>query len=232
MLSSHLPPANKLLAALPHAEYARLSDKLVPVELVTGEILCEAGQPIEYVYFLSQALVSLLTLVDGTEVLAVGLVGREGMTGTDIAVGAKVSAVRVTVLCAGAAMRMAVDDFVTEFRDCLPLRNGILQFIQVLNRQVVETAACNRFHQIEPRLGRWLLMTRDRLSSDHFHMTHETLGNLLGVRRVGVTNAAHALKLRGLIDYSRGAIDIVDGVGLRQAACSCYRVLEGRHGLG
>jgi CRP-like cAMP-binding protein len=102
--------------------------------------------------------------------------------------------------------------------------------VLLLTEQISQTSACNRFHVIEERLARWLLMCRDRLSSDHFHMTHETLGHLLGVRRVGLTNAAHALKLHGMIDYSRGDIDIVDGARLQAAACSCYRVTSGRHG--
>ena len=108
----------------------------------------------------------------------------------------------------------------------------VLQYGVSLTVQIAQTAACNRFHVIEQRLARWLLMTRDRLSSDHFHMTHEMLGHLMGVRRVGVTNAAHALKERKLIDYTRGAIDIIDGLGLQAAACSCYHMVEGRHGKG
>jgi len=205
---------------------------LETVEINAGDILCEAGQPFSHVYFPNDALVSLLMLVDTTEVFAVALVGREGMLGAASAMGADVSVARVSVLCAGTAVRMSVQDFVETFRNSDAVRSAALQFEQALQSQIATTAACNRFHVIEARLARWLLMTRDRLSSDHFHMTHETLGNLLGVRRVGVTNAAHALKLKNLIDYSRGAIDIVDGPGLRAVACSCYRVLEGRHGMG
>lgn len=231
MLSSQLPIANKILAALPRADYQRLSQHLELVELTVGQVVCEAGGPFSYVYFLNDALVSLLMSVDDTNVFAVGLVGREGMTSPHCAMGAEVSAERVTVQSSGTAMRMKAKVFIREFRDCAALRTACLRFVQVLQTQIAETAACNRFHVIEVRLARWLLMTRDRLSSDHFHMTHETLGNLLGVRRVGVTNAAHALKLRGLIDYSRGAIDIIDGAGLRAVACSCYKTVGGRHGV-
>lgn len=200
------------------------------VELVVGDVLCEAGAPSTYVYFLNDALVSLMMPVDGVNVFAVGLVGREGMTSAHCAFGADVSAERVMVQSGGEALRLRSKVFVREFRDCLALRAACLKFVQSLQNQIAETAACNRFHVIEARLARWLLMTSDRLSSDHFHMTHETLGNLLGVRRVGVTNAAHALKLRGLIDYSRGAIDIVDRAALRGVACGCYKPVGSRHG--
>ena len=196
-----------------------------------GDVLCEAGQPVEWVYFIDDALVSLLMPVDETEIFAVGLVGREGMTGTCCVMGNDVSATRATVLCSGVGKRMPAALFVAAFARSEAVRSTTLQFVQSLKNQISETAACNRFHVIEARLARWLLMTRDRLSSDHFHMTHETLGDLLGVRRVGVTNAAFSLKGRNLIDYSRGAIDIVDGTGLRAAACSCYRLLDGRHGV-
>ena len=232
MLLSQLPISNKLLAALPRLDYQRMATALELVDLNAGDMLCEAGQPMTHVYFPNDALASLLMLVDATEVFAVALVGREGMLGAASAMGSSVSVARVSVLCAGTAMRMMVQDFVQVFQASEPVRAAALQFEQVLKSQIATTAACNRFHVIEARLARWLLMTRDRLSSDHFHLTHETLGNLLGVRRVGVTNAAHALKLKNLIDYSRGAIDIVDGPGLRAVACSCYRVLEGRHGIG
>ena len=196
-----------------------------------GDVLCEAGQPVEWVYFIEDALVSLLMPVDETEIFAVGLVGREGMTGTSAVMGSEISSTRATVLCGGIGKRLPAQLFVDAFAASEAVRGVTLQFVQALKNQISETAACNRFHVIEARLARWLLMTRDRLSSDHFHMTHETLGDLLGVRRVGVTNAAFSLKGKNLIDYSRGAIDIVDGNGLRIASCSCYRPLDGRHGV-
>lgn len=226
-----MPIANKILAALPRSDYQRLLQCLELADVSAGDVLCESGEPFTYVYFLNDALVSLLMSVDDTNMFAVGLVGREGMTSAHCAMGAEHSAERVTVQSSGTALRMKAKVFVREFRDCAALRVACLKFVQSLQTQIAETAACNRFHVIEVRLARWLLMTRDRLSSDHFHMTHETLGNLLGVRRVGVTNAAHALKLRGLIDYSRGAIDIIDGSGLRCVACSCYKMVGGRHGV-
>ncbi len=230
MLQSQLPIANKLLAALPRGEYQRLAEHLETVELVEGEVLSEPGEAMRYVYFPGTALLSLLTLVDGSDVFAVGLVGREGMTSVACALGSQLSPFRTLVQCSGQAVRMKSKAFIKEFRDSATLRDMVLQYVLSLTTLIAQTAACNRYHVIEERLARWLLMTRDRLSSDHFHMTHEMLGYLMGVRRVGVTNAAHALKERNLIDYSRGAIDIVDGPGLQAAACSCYRMVEGRHG--
>jgi CRP-like cAMP-binding protein len=127
-------------------------------------------------------------------------------------------------------MRMQSKVFVSEFRSSAALRKVVLGYVFTLTEQISQTAACNRFHGIEARLARWLLMTRDRLSSNHFHMTHEMLAQLLGVRRVGVTNAANGLRLRGLIDYRRGAVAITDVTGLCAAACSCYRRLDGTPG--
>jgi CRP-like cAMP-binding protein len=226
MIPTRLPIANSVLASLPRAEYLRLLPHLELVVLVEGDVICESGNPLQHVYFPCDALVSLLTLVDGDQVFAVALVGREGMTSVATALGSQISPYRALVQGAGSAMRMKSKVFVTEFRDSSAMRRVVLAYVLSLTVQISQTAACNRFHGIEARLARWLLMTRDRLSSDHFHMTHEMLGHLLGVRRVGVTNAAHGLKLRGLIDYSRGAIDITDGTGLRAVACSCYRMLE------
>lgn len=224
-----LPIANDVLASLPRAEYLSLLPYLERVDLTEGHVLCDAGKPLQHVHFPCDSLVSLLTLVDGNEVFAVSLVGREGMTSVATALGAKVSPFRALVQGTGSAMRMKSKVFVMAFRDSAALRRVVLAYVMSLTVQISQTAACNHFHCIEARLARWLLMTRDRLSSDHFYMTHEMLGHLLGVRRVSVTNAAHDLKLRGLIDYSRGAIDIIDGEGLQATACACYRMLDTRH---
>ena len=230
MLQSQLPIANKLLAALPRWEYQRIAEHLEAVKLTEGQVLSEPGEMMRYVYFPENCLLSFLTLVDTTEVFAVGLVGNEGMSSASSALGSQISTFRTLVQSSGQAQRMKVKVFVKEFRECVALRDVVLPYVLSLTVQISQTAACNRFHVIEERLARWLLMMRDRLYSNHFHMTHQMLGQLMGVRRVGVTNAAHALKLQNLIDYSRGAIDIVDPQGLRKVACSCYHMIEGRHG--
>lgn len=230
MLQSQLPIANTLLASLARAQYQLLLPHLEEITLTEGEILSEPGDTLAHLVFPSDALISLLTLVDGSDVFAVGLVGREGLVSVASVLGSPTSPFRTLVLSSGTAMRIPAKLFMHEFLHSAPLRQVVLDYVLALTLQISQTSACNRFHVIEQRLARWLLMTRDRLSRDHFHMTHETLGHLLGVRRVGLTNAAHALKLRGLIDYSRGAIDIIDGSGLQAAACSCYRSTKGRHG--
>jgi CRP-like cAMP-binding protein len=230
MLQSQLPIANKILSALPRAEYQRLFEHMEMQDLTEGQVLNEAGETLRYVYFPTDALLSLLTLVDGSKVFAVGLVGREGMSNVACALGTQVSPFQTMVQSTGQALRMKTSVFVSEFRKCQVLREVVLQYVLSLTVQIAQTAACNRYHVVEQRLARWLLMTRDRLSSNHFYMTHEMLGHLMGVRRVGVTNAAHSLKERKLIDYTRGAIDITNGRGLQAAACSCYHMIEGRHG--
>lgn len=230
MLPILLPVVNQILAALPRADYRRLSPVLELVELTEGDILCETGATLRHVYFPTTCLLSLFTLVDGKEVFAVALVGRDGVSSVACALGTRLSPFRVVVLTSGMAMRVEVSAFVHEFHQCQAFRDAVLHHVLVLTLQISQNAACNRFHRIDARLSRWLLMVRDRLSSNHFHLTQHMLGDLLGVRRVGVTNAAHALKQRALIDYSRGAIDIVDGTGLQASACSCYHRLQGRHG--
>ena len=225
-----LPIANKLLAALPRAEYRRLLPDLEPVALGFGEVLYESGDTIRHVYFPNDALVSLLMVVDRHLALEVGMVGREGMVGVAFALGIGVSPLRALVQGAGSAMRMKITPFRKEFRQSLPLQRQVHLFTHEFMGQVAQTAACNRFHVVEARLARWLLMTRDRVCSNQFRLTHDFLGHMLGVRRVGVTKAAQALKQRRLIAYSRGKIDIIDGRGLEAASCSCYgMVKEGHH---
>lgn len=218
-----LASSSKLLAALPRAEYRRLLASLEPITLAFGEVLYESGDAIRYVYFPNNALVSLLTSVDPPLALEVGMVGREGLVGISLALGVSQSPVRALVQSAGTAMRMKAAPFRRELRRSVALQRQVGLYAHELMIQIAQTAACNRFHVVEARLARWLLMTRDRVGSDHFHLTHEFIGHMLGVRRVGVTNAAHALKQRGQIDYSRGNIDIIDGAGLEASACSCYR---------
>jgi len=149
-------------------------------------------------------------------------VGREGMVGVAYAMGIGATPFRALVQGAGTAMRMSAPAFRKELNSSVALQREVHLYAHALMSQVATTAACNRFHVVQERLARWLLMTRDRMRSDHFRLTHEFLANMLGVRRVGVTKAAHALRQRKLIAYSRGNIDIVDGHGLEAAACSCY----------
>lgn len=214
--------ANSLLAALPGRSYRRLRSALEPVALKFGDVLYEPGQKIRYVYFPGDSLVSLLTLVEGRMALEVGMVGREGMVGLPFALGADVSPVRALVQGAGAAVRMKSERFSREIRNSRQLQQEVHRYANALMAQVSQTAACNRFHVVVARLARWLLMTRDRVRSDEFRLTHEFLAHMLGVRRVGVTTAARRLQARKLIAYSRGKIRILDPRGLEAAACECY----------
>jgi CRP-like cAMP-binding protein len=220
---------NSLLAAVPRKEYRRLLAGLEPVMLTLGEVLYEPGETIRHVYFPGASLVSLLTLADGHLALEVGLIGREGMVGIPLVLGHNVSSVRALVQGGGTALRMTSAHFRKEFRLSLPLQQEMYRYIHALMAQISQTAACNRFHVVEKRLARWLLMTHDRVKTDQFRMTHEFLGHMLGVRRVGVTRAAQELQKRKLISYSRGEITVLDRKGLEAAACQCYEVVKDMH---
>ncbi|MGB6451319.1 MAG: Crp/Fnr family transcriptional regulator [Steroidobacteraceae bacterium] len=214
--------SNRLLASLPARAYERLLGALDRVELAYGDVLNEPGEQMRHVYFPSDCLVSLLTVVEGHQALEVGLVGREGVVGSRLALGITTSPVRALVQGGGTALRMKSTHFVLECRRTPALQQAVLQFTDSLMVQVTRTAACNRFHVIEERLARWLLMTRERLLAPQFRLTQEFLADMLGVRRVGVTEAAGALQRRKLIHYRRGIITILDQRGLEAACCSCY----------
>jgi CRP-like cAMP-binding protein len=224
-----VPIANSLLAALPGRDYRRLYARLEPVTLTFGEVLYRPGEPIRHVYFPTNSLVSLLTLVEGHMALEIGLVGREGMLGIPLALGTKDSPVRALVQGSGTALRMSAAHFLGNLRQSAPLQREVHRYVHERLVQITQTAACNRFHLVEARLARWLLMTRDRVRSDQFRLTQELLGCMLGVLRVAVTRAASALQKRELISYRRGEIRILDGSGLEAAACRCYQVVKNTH---
>jgi CRP-like cAMP-binding protein len=214
---------NRLLDAVPRKDYLRLLGKLEPVNLTFGDVLYESGDTIDHVYFPGISLVSLLTLVDNHLAPEVGVVGCEGMVGIPVALGFSVSPFRALVQGSGMAMRMQSAHFLKELRQSIVLQRALYRYTHTLMAQVAQTAACNRFHVVEERLARWLLMTRDRVESAEFRLTQEFLSHMLGVRRVGVTKAAGHLQARKLIEYKRGTIRIVDPAGLEAASCSCYQ---------
>lgn len=218
--------ANSLLAALPQAEYQRLLAGLQPVTLTFGEVLYEPGAPIRHAYFPINCLVSLLTTVKGHRALEVGLVGHEGMVGIALALGIDVSPARALVQASGTAMRMEAARFRNEFLQSIALQQAVYRYTHALMAQISQIAACNQFHSLEERLARWLLMTRDRVGSNGFRLTHELLAGLLGVRRVGVTMAAGVLQKRKLIECGRGEITILDRKRLSAAACECYQIIK------
>jgi CRP-like cAMP-binding protein len=220
---------NSLLAALPRKSYLRLLPLLEPVELVLSDVLYQAEAAIRHVYFPGASLVSLLSVADGHLALEVGMIGREGMVGIPLVLGHADSPVRALVQGGGTAMRAAARPFLKEFRLNPLLQRELYGYTHALMAQISQTAACNRFHVVEQRLARWLLMTHDRVKVDRFRMTHEFLGHMLGVRRVGVTTAAQSLQVRGLISYSRGAVSVLDRRGLEAASCRCYEVVRDLH---
>ncbi len=165
-------------------------------------------------------------VLDKDSALEVGLVGREGMIGMSLALGVEDSPVRALVQGSGTALRIKAAAFREELARCAPLQRETYRYASDKLAQARQTAACNRFHQVEARLARWLLMTRDRVHSDQFHLTHEFLADMLGVRRAGVTKAATSLQRKKLIAYRRGNISILDGSGLAAASCPCYQVVR------
>lgn len=218
--------ANSLLAVLPRKGYQLLLPHLEKVLLKFGDVLYRPGAAIRHVYFPTDCMVSLLSPVNGHRSLEVGLVGREGMLGIPLSLGVAVSPVRALVQGAGSALRMKSAPFLSELGRNLRLQRAVKRYTYDLMLQVTQTAACNRFHQVEARLARWLLMTRDRMRSNQFRLTQEMLGDMLGVLRVAVTNAASGLQQKKLIRYSRGQILLLDTKALEAVACSCYQIVK------
>ena len=192
------------------------------VELRLSDIIGTAGAPTDAVLFPTEGFISLLAQVDNEHAIEVGMVGREGMLGIQLALGVATEPLKALVQGSGQALRISAAAFRRELQVDTALRATIDRYVYVLFAQHARAAACLRFHQIEQRLARWLLMSHDRACCDRFHVTHEFLAYMLGVRRVGVTLAAGALQRRQLITYDRGEMTIVDRAGLADAACSCY----------
>jgi PAS domain S-box-containing protein len=219
--------SNTLLAALPRNDYAALLDGLQPVTLTYGTVLYEPGELIGHVYFPIDCVVSLLATVGDRQAMEVGLVGREGMAGISLAFGTDVASVRGLVQAGGSALRMKSERFRKGFEQSLPLQREVYRYTYAKLALARQTAACNRFHAVEARLARWLLMTSDRVGSEEFFLTQAFLADMLGVRRAGVNEAAGAVQVRKLISYSRGKIRILNRKGLEAAACQCYAKIEG-----
>ena len=225
-----MPEKNRVIQSLPAKGRARFLSHCELVELVLSETLYEAGAATRYVYFPTRGFVSLVAVIDRDSALEVGMVGAEGMLGIHVALGVDRSPLRALVQGPGDAWRMPVATFRTELSADAGLQRSIDRYVSVLMGQLATSAACVRYHEIQPRLARWLLMSQDRVRSDRFRVTQEFMSFMLGVRRVGVSAAAMALHREGLIDYHRGEVTVIDRPGLEAMACSCYasdRVAEG-----
>jgi CRP-like cAMP-binding protein len=221
---------NHILAALTDVELSRLLSGADMVSLAFGQILHEPGDVKRYVYFPTSAYISQVASLSGVPRIEVGLVGAEGMIGSSFLLGVQVAPLHTVVQGTGSALRLTAPRFVRELARGTGLRAVMSRYVYVTSSQVGQMVACTRFHTVDARLARWLLMTRDRALSDSFHMTHEYMALMLGVRRVGVTEAATMLQKRGLIEYSRGELSILNGRGLEAASCECYATAQRVYG--
>lgn len=214
---------NHLIELLPAKDRSRLLGIAKRVQLVQSDVLGEVGKSTRFVYFPVDGFISLVTSIAGKPVLEVGMVGREGLLGAQVALRVLTQPLHALVQGSGITWRVPIRAFRSELDRCVPLQRLIERYVYVLMTQLASSAACTRFHQIDARLARWLLMTQDRAHGDTFGITHEFLAYMLGVRRVGITTAAVALQKKGLIEYHRGQMTVLSRKDLVLAACSCYR---------
>lgn len=217
---------NRLLATLPKKEYERLLPGLKRIPLIFGDVLYEPGDTIKHVYFPNDSIVSLLSALSERSTIEVGMVGNEGMAGLPIFMGVDISRTRALVQGAGSAMTMSSATARREANRPGALHRLLHRYSHSLLTQVSQSAACNRFHSVDARLARWLLMTSDRLGVDEFRVTQDFMSNMLGVRREGVNKAAGILQTAKLIRYSRGMITILDRPELEAHSCECYGIVR------
>ncbi|MFC7478407.1 Crp/Fnr family transcriptional regulator [Dankookia sp. GCM10030260] len=215
---------NRLLAALPPEDLARLQPQLEVVDLPLRKVLSAPGKPITAVYFPETGYVSMLAYLEKGDVIEVGVVGNEGMVGLPILLGDDSDDCEAMVQNPGTALRMDAAAFRAELDHTPAFRTLLLRSALFQHRQVARTAACNGRHCIDQRLARWLLIAHDRAEGGSFAMTHESLAIMLGVRRAGITVAAGQFQAAGLIHYERGRMEVTDRPGLEAAACECYGV--------
>src|SRR4028119_46872 len=217
---------NRLLAALPDAEYQRLVPHLERVPLPVKQVLHKRGESIEYVYFPHRAIVSLISTPEEGSKVEVGLVGNEGLVGIPAVLGDNIATTTAIVQREDSGMRMEASLLKSEFGRGGVLQSLLLRYTQALYALASQNAACNRLHNLEERLARWLLLVYDRVGSNELQLTQEFIAEMLGVRRAGVTEAANRLQQAGLIRYNRGKITIVNRQELEAASCSCYGIVK------
>lgn len=220
------PTHNHLLAALPAGEFGHFADHLELVTMATGQVLYESGGQLQHVYFPTTSIVSLLYVLENGATAEIAMVGNEGILGISLFMGGETTPSRAVVQRAGHAFRLRAELIKLEFNRAGPLLRLLLRYTQALITQMMQTAVCNRHHGVEQQLCRWLLLSLDRTAGNSLSMTQEVISNLLGVRREGVTEAAGRLQREGLIQYSRGHIEVLDRPGLERACCECYGVVK------
>ena len=219
-------PDNRLLATLPVKEYERLLPHLQAVSLTPQEVLHEPGEAVEYIYFPNDAILVLLSSAEKNETIEVGLVGREGMCGVSVLFGGRTTPNLVVVQSAGGAVKMKAEVLKREFKRSSSLQDVLLPYAHAVLTQSAQSASCHRYHSPQERLSRLLLMIHDRAGADEFRVTQEFMSQMLGTRRATVTEAAHSQQQKGLIDYSRGHVRVLNRQGLERAACNCYRTIQ------
>lgn len=217
---------NFLLSSLQEKELARLLTKLKPVSVPLGEVLYESGDKLEFAFFPTTSIVSLLYIMENGGTAEIGVVGNEGVLGVALFLGGDTTTSRAIIQSAGEGLRMAPQDLRDEFARGGRFQDLLLRYTQAMITQISQTAVCNRLHAIEEQMCRWLLLSHDRLNSDDLVMTHDLISNMLGVRREGITLAAKKLAAKKLITNKRGTITIVDRKGLERAACECYEIVN------
>jgi CRP-like cAMP-binding protein len=223
---SHSPSQNHLLAAMPEAEFERLSPHLELVDMPLGEVIYESGAKLDHVYFPTTCIVSLLYVLENGASAEIAVVGNEGILGISLFMGGETTPSRGVVQSAGFGYRLRAQLLKQEFNRAGPVLRLLLRYTQALITQMTQTAVCNRHHSVEQQLCRWLLLSLDRLPANELTMTQELIANMLGVRRQGVTEAAGKLQAEGLIHYSRGKITVLDRPKLEARVCECYAVVR------
>jgi len=229
MSTSHASPQpqnNKILHALSRKDYPALFANLQSVHLPRGKVLYEVGERIDYNFFVTSGMISLLAITEDGCTTEISMIGNEGVAGVSAILGVNEAPYRMEVQIACKGMRIRTTVLVQEFGRDGPLRDLTLRYTHSLILQISQSAACNRFHTIQQRLCRWLLVARDRVESDTLHLTQEALSHMLGSNRTNVTAAAGSLKAQGLIEYRRGSIEILDCNKLERASCECYRAVS------
>ena len=220
------PSSNGILGSLPSSFLHEFESKLRPVNLAFGDVIYQPNQPVDYAYFPTAGVISLLAAFEDGSTVEAGLIGSEGVLGTWIVMGAETTPHQALVQSPGYAYKLAVRDLRALVHNDGVLLSGLLRYTNALFNQVAQTAACNRAHKLEQRLARWLLLTHDRVVGDEFQLTQDFISRMLAVRRAGVSVAANSLRQMRAIDYQRGNVMVLDRKGLEEASCECYHIVK------